>query len=106
MKFFQLDQSLNEDELDNEESFTEYIGRRLSDSESIDDSSNVDDSEENQSIGEDDCPMNISSGNVSPEQIETTATSVGSEQMSSTLLDVTVNPWQSSDTEESVLSSD
>ena len=50
--------------------------------------------------------MNILSGNVSPEQFKTTATSVGSEQMSSTLLDVSVNPWQSSDTEESVLPSD
>ena len=84
--YFQLDHSLNEDGSDNEESFTEYIGRRLSDSESIGDSSNVDDSED-QSIGKDKCPMSVSSENVSPEQCKTTLTLVGSEQ-SSTLLDM------------------
>ena len=106
MKFFQLDHSPNEDGSDDEESFKEYIGRRLSDSESIDDSLNVDDSEKDQSIGEDECPMSVSSENVSPGQFETTSTLVGLEQMSSTLSDVSVNLWQSSDSEESVLPSD
>ena len=105
IKYFQSHHSSDETEPENSDSFSKYIGRVLSDSEATDGTTDIGNSDEDQSTDGDGHSMIVSERNVSSEPLDITRTSDDSEQMLSTLLDIRADPWESSDSEEPVLSS-